>query len=1492
MNTKKIRVLQIEDNPDDAFLIKTMIQDHEQEREQEHQIALSTEANLTDGLAYLGREAVDVVLLDLGLPESSGIATLELFQQKAPSVTVIILTGFDDDSLALNAVQTGADDYLVKGNISPETLIRAIHYAYGRKASAKALTESNVRFTAVIQSASDAVLIIDGQGNIVSSNRSAKEMFGYSEAEMDDHPFQMIIPEGYWKEHAEGLQRLLHGGTPHKMGRTVEMQALRRDQTEFPIELSLTSWQVENDQYYSAFIRDISERKESEKALVESQRQLSTLLDNLPGMAYRRKNDPNWSMEFVSDGALMLTGYPPGSLINNSKISYLELIHPGDIEMVTESIQGQLQINQPFKITYRLITPTEGEKWVWEQGRGVPSENDQGMAVEGFISDITDRIMAEDEVRKSREHYQSLFEGVPVGLYRTFKNGAILDINRTLIEMIGFTDRESAMTYLSTHGYVDPEDRVRWHDLMNRHGEVKNFETRWHCYHGEIIWVEESAHIVRDASGQVYYEGAAVDITERKQAELALQESEEKYRVLFEHMLDGFTLHEIVLDAEGTPVDYICLDANQAFEDLTGLKVADTIGRRFSEVLSSIEQDPRDWLGKYHKVALTGEKIRFEQFVESLDKWYSINAFSPRKGQLATIFQDITASKNFEALLQGNLDRMRSLHEIDKALTSTLDLPGVLSIILTELTKIVRCDSVSLQIVKEHHSEIVACHGFENPDEVIGLVFPIDRKYPNCAVIREGKTLAYDDIAQTYSHFQLEGDKFTSGSIHSWLGVPLIVDQEVIGMLAIDRYEIRPFGSEIIEITTRFAAQAALALHNAQLYKILLESEAGYRNIFEGIQDAILVEGLEGDILDVNTRATELYGYSRDDFLKKKVQDLFVDESPVFLLKDILSTERAPGTFETVNLRSDGTQMPVELTLRQGEIGGEYVQLAVVRDITSRKQAENLIQNQINRLEALRKIDLAIVGLTDLESTLNIFIEQLLRQLEVDTACILLRNTTNGKLEFASGDGFRTEALQYTSLAIGEGNAGLAARDKKPVFIEDLESQGTYFAASTEFAAEGFQSYYAVPLFIREEVVGVIEIFHRSRLDPNPNWVQFLAMLATHAAIAIDNASLFTKLQENNIALEGAVDEATQELRQSNRRLEVILNNSPDTVLLLTPEGLIERANDAIQLQFDYEPREVEGRQIDTLLAGNAGTELKKPIEELLQSPVPISWEGNAARRDGTSFDAEFVLAPIRNNMNVNAFVCTIRDISDWKELERLKDGFVSNVSHELRTPITSLRLNYSLIKKNPENLDKYLGRFDREIERLHVLIEDLLRLSRLDQGQIQLNLDVVELDQLIEETIQDRVPMAEANQLEIKFVPDREVPAVNADAGLLGQVLSVLITNAIHYTPAGGHIEVRQVQGDPENITWAGFSVEDDGLGVSPEDLPHLFERFYRGKIGRDSGAPGTGLGLAIAHEIVLRHHGRIEVESTGIPGQGTTFSVKIPVKENANDSRIEPTL
>jgi signal transduction histidine kinase len=121
----------------------------------------------------------------------------------------------------------------------------------------------------------------------------------------------------------------------------------------------------------------------------------------------------------------------------------------------------------------------------------------------------------------------------------------------------------------------------------------------------------------------------------------------------------------------------------------------------------------------------------------------------------------------------------------------------------------------------------------------------------------------------------------------------------------------------------------------------------------------------------------------------------------------------------------------------------------------------------------------------------------------------------------------------------------------------------------------------------------------------------------------------------------------------------------------------------------------------------------------------------------------------------------------------------------------------------------------------------------------------------------------------------------VQADEGLIGQVLSILLTNAFNYTPADGQVTVSTHSYQSDGKQWAGFRVSDTGPGIAPEDQRHIFERFYRGEAGHASGVPGTGLGLAIAHEIVARHQGRIEVTSDGVPGNGTTFTVWLPREE-----------
>ncbi|MBN2388976.1 MAG: hypothetical protein JXB85_18315 [Anaerolineales bacterium] len=232
--------------------------------------------------------------------------------------------------------------------------------------------------------------------------------------------------------------------------------------------------------------------------------------------------------------------------------------------------------------------------------------------------------------------------------------------------------------------------------------------------------------------------------------------------------------------------------------------------------------------------------------------------------------------------------------------------------------------------------------------------------------------------------------------------------------------------------------------------------------------------------------------------------------------------------------------------------------------------------------------------------------------------------------------------------------------------------------------------------------------------------------------------------------------------------------------------------------------------------------------------------------------------------------------------LSQVKDDFVSNVSHELRTPLTSIKLYLGMLQRKPDQARQVLDRLSRETGRLEHLIESLLALSRLDQERVAMLVSPLDLNRLAEQLIIDRAPLAADRRLDLHLELQADLPLVQADERMVGEVLSILLTNALEYTPAGGQVTVRTCNQGGQQDPTAGFAVIDTGPGITPEDLAHIFERFFRGKAGRESKIPGTGLGLAIAREIVNRHNGRIEVHSEGQAGQGAIFHVWLPVSDS----------
>jgi PAS domain S-box-containing protein len=231
---------------------------------------------------------------------------------------------------------------------------------------------------------------------------------------------------------------------------------------------------------------------------------------------------------------------------------------------------------------------------------------------------------------------------------------------------------------------------------------------------------------------------------------------------------------------------------------------------------------------------------------------------------------------------------------------------------------------------------------------------------------------------------------------------------------------------------------------------------------------------------------------------------------------------------------------------------------------------------------------------------------------------------------------------------------------------------------------------------------------------------------------------------------------------------------------------------------------------------------------------------------------------------------------------DRLKTEFIANVNHELRTPLTNLVLYHQMLRADPmAHTQERLGVIGREVQRLRNLIEELLNLSRLDLGQVSFRPLPLDPNALVQTLVDDRRAIAEEHHLTLTAELCPSLPSVWLDEAMIVQVMSNLLTNALNYTPAGGHVLVRTLLEDQSGKPWAGFRVQDTGPGIKQDDLPHLFERFYRGTSGHETGVPGTGLGLAIAKQGVEKHGGRIEVTNNP-DGPGAIFTVWLPIEHD----------
>ncbi len=287
-------------------------------------------------------------------------------------------------------------------------------------------------------------------------------------------------------------------------------------------------------------------------------------------------------------------------------------------------------------------------------------------------------------------------------------------------------------------------------------------------------------------------------------------------------------------------------------------------------------------------------------------------------------------------------------------------------------------------------------------------------------------------------------------------------------------------------------------------------------------------------------------------------------------------------------------------------------------------------------------------------------------------------------------------------------------------------------------------------------------------------------------------------------------------------------------------------------------------------------------IEETLRTGKAMQSElVRADSKTNSERDVEISAVPIKDDAGLTTgAVVLFHDITQLKQTDKVRRDFVANVSHELRTPLSILRGYIETLLDNPQTSDKELSRIlrvmERHSKRLGLLVDDLLTLAQLESRSAGLQFSDVQLAELFESVIRDWEKKLAEKRLKVVVDLSPDARTIRADETRLHEVLYNLLDNALKYSRENGEIRLRAAQRGPEIV----LSVTDNGIGISKDDLPRVFERFYRADKARSRELGGTGLGLAIVKHIAQLHGGRVEAESE--PGKGTTIRVVLPVRND----------
>ncbi|MGE5216889.1 MAG: ATP-binding protein [Chloroflexota bacterium] len=440
---------------------------------------------------------------------------------------------------------------------------------------------------------------------------------------------------------------------------------------------------------------------------------------------------------------------------------------------------------------------------------------------------------------------------------------------------------------------------------------------------------------------------------------------------------------------------------------------------------------------------------------------------------------------------------------------------------------------------------------------------------------------------------------------------------------------------------------------------------------------------------------------------------------------------------------------------------------------------------------------------------------------------------------------------------------------REPVPCPDIRRDPRFRARTME--REGVISSAFVPVMSKTRVIGLLVVGSRKRHRFLKGEINLLTAFGSQLGMALENARLFDQVKGDIAYIENLVE------------------NAGDAVIATSLDDQILTWNRAAEVIFGYNKREAIGQNLAILLPPNHADELPEIRKQISDAGVIRNLEVRRKRKDGVILEVALAVSPIKDGPgNTTGLLHLAKDITEkkryeerLKDLDKLKSDFVSNVSHELRTPLTAIKGSVDnmldgLTGSLNEKQARYLTRIKSNTDRLSRLINDLLDLSRIEAGRIDIMPTVFSPELLAKEVIESLRSIAIDKLLDLKVASGKGGVTAWADRDKVTQILTNLIGNAVKFTSAHGKVTVAI---EKNRDGWVQISVADTGPGIPRDELDRIFDKFHQLAQVNQQKSRGTGLGLAISRALVQMHGGKIWVESE--VGKGSTFCFTLPAQQ-----------